>query len=101
MWGQAGPGGHQGGCWPLSKVLTGIGLTVSLATPSFQGLVHPQESCWAIPSYPLLDCSLAWGLPKGALVNRPRAKLKGETCIGTSLAWAGPRGGWHDPVFHT
>lgn len=45
-----GPGGHQGGCWLLSKVLTGIRLRVSLATPSCQGLAHPQELCWAIPA---------------------------------------------------
>lgn len=95
-----GPDGHRGACWLLSKVLTGIRLTVRLATPSLQGLVHLQKSRWATRSYPLLGCRLVWGFPKSVMVNRPRAKLKGGTCIGTFLGWAGPRGGQQDPVSH-
>lgn len=71
VWGQAGPVGHWGGCWLLSKVLTGIGLRVSLATPFFQGLVHPQQSCWAISSCapPMLQPGLR--LSQGCTVKRP------------------------------
>lgn len=59
--GQIGP---QGGCWPLSKVLTSIRLMVRLATPFFQDLVvsrmgHPLVCpsyapawTWAFPRVP-------------------------------------------------